>query len=216
MSNEVKVWDPLVRIFHWSLVVFFTVAYISEDQISIHVFSGYVVLGLIVFRVVWGFIGPKYARFSQFVRGPRDVLSYTKGLLTLSPKQYLGHNPLGGWMVVILLVMLFIVTLSGLKLYAVEEGLGPFAGKSNVQLIAAAYADDHGKKDHDNNDSKKSGGHEKDNKDEEFWEDIHEATSEFMLFLIFLHVMGVLVSSLFHDEKLVKAMITGKKAVKKE
>ena len=215
MSKQVKVWDPLVRIFHWSLVLFFIVAYLSEDQVSIHVLAGYVVLGLIVFRVIWGFIGPEYAKFSQFVSGPRQVLGYIKGIVTMSPKHYLGHNPLGGWMVLMLLAILFVVTLSGLKLYAVEEGLGPFASKSNVQFITTAYADGHDDDDDDDDHKHKKNG-DKNDTDEEFWEDIHEGASEFMIFLILLHIAGVLASSMLHDEKLVKAMITGKKTLKND
>jgi len=214
MLQQVKVWDPLIRIFHWSLVLSFVVAYLSgEEESAIHIQAGYAVLGLIVFRLIWGFIGPKYARFSQFTYGPSEVLCYIKGIATLSPKYYLGHNPLGAWMVITLLVMLFVVTLSGLKLYAVEEGLGPFAVKPEIELIFSAYADSD---EHDDDRNKRDGYDNKGEGDEEFWEEIHEASSEFLVFLIFLHIAGVLASSLLHDEKLVKAMITGKKTVKDE
>ena len=208
MSKQVKVWDPLVRIFHWSLVLFFAISYLTGDEeSSIHIYSGYIILGLITFRVIWGLIGPKYARFKQFVCTPKELMSYTKGFLLFSPKHYLGHNPLGGWMVVMLLVSLFAVTLSGLKLYAVEEGEGPFAATDSISLISSAYADEkHEDKEH---------GSDKEGEEfwEEFWEEIHEASVDLMLFLIFLHIGGVAVSSFMHNENLVRAMFTGKKNI---
>jgi len=201
MSHEVKVWDPLVRIFHWSLVLFFTIAYLSgEDESIIHIYSGYVVLGLITFRVFWGLIGPKYARFSNFVHGPKYVIRYFKGLLTGSAKRYLGHNPLGGVMVVALLISLFMVSVSGLKLYAVEEGLGPLAAGNNISLISSAYADSDEKHEDDEHDQ-----------GEEFWEEIHEFFANFTVLLVILHVAGVIISGYLHKENLVKAMISGRK-----
>lgn len=207
MSNEIRVWDPLVRLFHWGLVVAFTIAYLSGDEEnSLHVYSGYAVLGLISFRVLWGFIGTRYARFSQFVTSPGTVIQYLKDLLARKPKHYTGHNPAGGWMVLALLLTLFVVTVSGLKVYAIEEGLGPLAAEAPaLTLISPAYADD---------DEHDDGEHEKEEAAEEFWEEIHEASSNFMLLLIFLHIAGVIVSSRLHDENVVKAMFSGKKISK--
>ncbi len=153
MSHVIRVWDPLVRIFHWGLVLAFVVAYLSGDEEnSVHIYSGYVVAGLIAFRLVWGIIGSRYARFSNFIYSPRAVIGYLKGLLAGRPKHYTGHNPAGGWMIMALLVTLAIVTVSGLKVYAIEEGLGPLAGDTpSVSLISQAHADsdddddDHGK-----------------------------------------------------------------------
>jgi len=198
MSNEVRVWDVMIRIFHWSLVTGFTIAYLTgEVEGNLHIYSGYAVLGLITFRVVWGFIGTRYARFSNFVCSAQTVSQYLKGLVNRKPGHYVGHNPAGGWMVIAMLLSLFVVSVSGLKLYAVEEGLGPLAGPlPAVTLISAAYADS------DENEE---------SEEEEFWEEIHEASANFMLLLIFLHIAGVVISSRLHKENLVKAMITGKK-----
>jgi cytochrome b len=209
MNNEIRVWDPLVRIFHWSLVLAFSIAYLSgEEESNLHIYAGYAVLGLITFRVLWGFIGTQYARFSNFVYSPGTVIQYLKGLVTKSPKHYIGHNPAGGWMVIILLSCLFVVTVSGLKVYTIEEGLGPLAGKSSLTMISSTYADsdeDHGSKYERNEYAEDK---------EEFWEEIHEVSSNLMLFLIFLHIAGVIISSRLHDESLVKAMFTGKKSSK--
>ena len=209
MSNEIRVWDPLVRIFHWGLVLAFTVAYLSGDEeSSLHIYSGYVVLGLITFRVLWGLIGTCYARFSNFVYSPKTVIQYLKGLAAKKPEHYMGHNPAGGWMVIAMLLCLSIVSVSGLKVYAIEEGLGPLAGEGPaLTVISAAHADDD---DHRKNKS----GHGEDEEAEEFWEEIHEVSSNFMLLLIFLHIAGVIVSGRLHDENLVKAMLTGKKVSK--
>lgn len=210
-STHVRVWDPLVRIFHWSLVVSFTIAYFtSEEDNPWHIYSGYTVLGLIIFRLLWGFIGTKHARFSDFVCSPRTALQYVKGMASGQPQHYAGHNPLGGWMVIALLLALFAVTLSGLKVYAIEEGKGPFSAAQPTTLtpIAAAYAES--ENDEDDDDDKK-GNNEANEAEEEFWEEIHEATTNLMLVLIGLHVFGVLAASRAHKENLIKAMFTGNK-----
>ncbi len=208
MSKVIRVWDPLVRIFHWSLVLAFVVAYLSGDEeSSVHIYSGYVVGGLIAFRFIWGFIGTRYARFSNFIYSPTAVVGYLKGLLARSPRHYTGHNPAGGWMIIALLLTLAVVTFSGLKVYAIEEGLGPLAdGVPSIPLISQAVADSDDDDDHDRHEK----NHHED-EEEEFWEEIHEASSNFMLLLIVLHVAGVIVAGRLHGENLVKAMITGKK-----
>jgi cytochrome b len=215
MSKEIRVWDPLVRIFHWSLVVGFTIAYLSgEEESNVHIYAGYMVLGLIIFRVLWGFMGSRYARFSSFVTSPATTLQYLKDLAAKRPQHYIGHNPAGGWMVLALLLCLFVVSLSGLKVYAIEEGLGPLAGDAPaLTLVSAARADDD---DDDHGHESSKGGHAEDEAAEEFWEELHEVSSNIMLLLIVLHVAGVIVASRLHDEKLVKAMITGKKISKTE
>jgi cytochrome b len=203
-QNTVAVWDIFIRIFHWSLVIAFAIAYFtSEEENAWHIYAGYTVLGLIIFRILWGVIGSQHARFSDFVCSPRGVYNYIRELHAGSAKHYTGHNPLGGWMVIALLSTLLIVTVSGLKVYAVEEGRGPLAGDpATLTLISAAHAED-------DEDAGKEG---MENQDEEFWEEIHEGATNFMLVLIALHIAGVLISSRFHRESLVKAMFTGKKS----
>lgn len=200
MNNEIRVWDPLIRIFHWGLVLTFFIAYLSGDEEStLHIYSGYAVFGLIAFRVLWGLIGTQHARFSDFVNTPTVAIDYLKSLAN-KPKRYIGHNPAGGWMVIIMLVTLFIVSVSGFKIYAIEEGMGPLAGDiPELALIRNAYADN------DEREDKDEGFWE------EFWEEIHEASANFMLLLILLHVTGVYVSGWLHKENLAKAMLTGKK-----
>ncbi|VAW57921.1 hypothetical protein MNBD_GAMMA11-31 [hydrothermal vent metagenome] len=202
MSHKIKVWDLLIRFFHWVLVIAFTLSYFSgEEESSLHIYSGYVVLWLIGLRVLWGFVGTKYARFKNFVHGKKIVFEYLTSLFSERPVHYTGHNPAGGWMVVALILSLFATTLSGLQLYAIEEGAGPLAHiNTEIQLISTANADD---------DSDFSG--ERD--DEEFWEAMHEIAANFTLLLIFIHIAGVFVASKLHRENLLKAMISGYKSV---
>ena len=208
MNNEIRVWDPLVRFFHWGLVLTFFISYLSGDEENtLHIYAGYAVLGLITFRVFWGLVGTRYARFSDFVTTPSATIDYLKKLAD-KPKRYIGHNPAGGWMVIVMLVTLFVVSFSGLKIYAIEEGMGPLAGNTpELAIIKTAYADDD---EHEGDDEK---GHQGEDFWEEFWEEIHEASSNFMLLLILLHVTGVYVSGRLHKENLVKAMLTGKKKI---
>jgi cytochrome b len=197
--REIKVWDIAVRVGHWSLVVLFAVAYLTgEIEVeTLHAWAGYAIIGIVLFRIVWGFVGTRHARFADFVFGWQTTLAYARTLITWRPKHYIGHNPLGGWMVVALLATLLLLCWSGLEFYAVE-GKGPLAQEA-VTLVPQARA-------HDKNDDGKSDH-------ESLWEDVHEALANFCLLLVFLHVGGVLVSSLVHRENLIRAMITGKKQV---
>lgn len=103
----VKVWDLFVRLFHWSLVALFVVAYATaEESESVHLAAGYAVAALIAARIVWGFIGSYHARFSNFVRPPWNVLAYLRDMIRLRAPRHLGHNPAGGAMILALLVML--------------------------------------------------------------------------------------------------------------
>ncbi|HET8707503.1 MAG TPA: cytochrome b/b6 domain-containing protein [Pseudomonadales bacterium] len=120
MKNKILVWDLPTRLFHWLLATSFIGAYLtseSERLRNIHVMLGYTLIGLIAFRLIWGFIGSRYARFSEFVRGPARVLEYMKSLLTTSPKHYIGHNPVGSVAVVLLLGLGVMTGLSGYLTY---------------------------------------------------------------------------------------------------
>ena len=142
MKNEISVWDPLIRLFHWALVLTFIIGYLTgEEESSLHIDAGYIVAGLILFRLIWGFIGSQHARFSDFLTTPATTIQHLKDLAD-KPKRYIGHNPAGGWMVVAMLVTLTIVTISGFKVYALEEGKGPLAADMPaISVISQAYAD---------------------------------------------------------------------------
>lgn len=99
-----RVWDPVVRLFHWSLVAGFATAWFSANRLeNLHIWAGYAAGGLIVLRLVWGLIGSRYARFSSFVRGPGATASYLRAILAGTEARYVGHNPAGGVMVLALM-----------------------------------------------------------------------------------------------------------------
>lgn len=185
--NEVSVWDPLVRVFHWSLVGAFTLAFVTEGEwMPVHAYAGYTVVGLVLFRVLWGFIGTRHARFRDFVRSPRTVVAYLRSVARLRPRRYLGHNPAGGAMILLLLASLVLTGLSGMATYGAAEGLGPLAAWTGALGEAGAEA----------------------------LEEIHEFLANFTLLLVLIHVAGVLIESLLHRESLVRAMFTGRKPLR--
>jgi cytochrome b len=205
MAEEarIEVWDIAVGVFHWSLVVFFFVAYSSgDDENRLHVYAGYGVSALVAFRILWGLVGTKHARFSDFIYGPATTLRYARSFISFKPIHYLGHNPLGGWMVVALLLCLIGVCWSGLEAYG-EQGHGPLA-QHQTWVVSPAVANGHERE-------RRSERGRKPEKDE-FWKEIHEALSNLALFIVFLHVVGgALIGSAIHRENLIKAMITGYK-----
>lgn len=185
MSNSndwIRVWDPLVRIGHWLLVAAFFTAYAVEDDfLTVHVWAGYALAAVLLLRLLWGVIGSRHARFADFVRGPRAVAGYFRETLSGTGRRYLGHNPAGGAMVVALLICLALTAISGLGLYAVEDGGGPLA-----PWLAGGRFDD-------------------------AWEETHEFLANLSLVLVVVHVAGVAFSSIAHRENLVRAMINGRK-----
>jgi cytochrome b len=208
--NEIRVWDPLVRIFHWLLVATFIVAWLTADEESrLHELAGYAVIGLVLVRVVWGFIGTRYARYSDFVYRPAAVLGYAREMLGGDPRRYIGHNPLGGMMILALLTSLLATSMTGLAMQQTGEGAGIFASISATVpgLVAPAMADDD---DEDRRDGKRNKRHK--DKDE-VWEELHEFFANLTLLLVVLHISGVIVGSLMHRENLVRAMFTGRKPV---
>ncbi|AKI00029.1 cytochrome b [Hoeflea sp. IMCC20628] len=110
----VRVWDPLVRIFHWSLVGLFSFAFLTGDEWQVpHETAGYIIAGLIAFRVLWGLVGSRHARFSSFIYGPSTVAGFVADTVRLKAHRYLGHNPAGGLMVLGLLLANSVISLSG-------------------------------------------------------------------------------------------------------
>lgn len=183
-TNTIKVWDPVVRVFHWSLVVSFMLAYLSEDDfLNIHLFAGYSIAVLLAIRIIWGLIGTHYARFTNFSYKPTEVIEYLKSVLAFRAKHYLGHNPAGSAMIFAMLISLLLTLLFGFLTYGSTEFAGPLAGftANSSEWLAEAY------------------------------EEIHEFFANLTLLLVFAHVAGVLLASLQHHENLIKSMINGYK-----
>lgn len=167
---RVLVWDLPVRAFHWALVASFAGAYwLSESERlrNIHVNLGYLVLGLVAFRVIWGFIGTPYARFRSFLFTPREALDYLRSLVRGSDRRFLGHNPAGSFAI---WAILGLAALTGATGYATYNEIGG-------DLV----------------------------------EEVHEVLANAWLWVVGIHVAGVVLSSLLHRENLVAAMITGYK-----
>jgi len=110
-----RVWDPLVRLFHWSLVLSFAIAWLTPHghTAALHHWAGYGAAGLIGLRLVWGILGSRYARFTQFVHRPRLILGYLKDIGHGNAARYVGHNPAGGVMVLLLLAGMGVTVLTG-------------------------------------------------------------------------------------------------------
>ncbi|WP_298167707.1 cytochrome b/b6 domain-containing protein [Novosphingobium sp.] len=184
MSTEdetVKVWDPFVRVFHWSLIALFGIAWWSGENHDMerHRQAGYAIFALVVFRVFWGFAGSRTARFAQFLKGPGAIAAYLRTHDGETPSD--GHNPLGGWSVAVLLAVILTITVAGL--FAVDiDGIesGPLADW--VSFDAGRTASE--------------------------W---HEAVFKAALAVIGLHILAIGYYQVLNAHNLIGPMITGRR-----
>jgi cytochrome b len=195
-ERKVRVWDPLVRVFHWSLVAAFAVAWLSAEELdTVHEIAGYVVAALVALRLIWGLVGSRYARFAQFLKGPRETLAYIGDLTRGRERRYLGHNPAGAAMIVALLVALSGTAFTG---WLLDEPGRVAMLPDMPQIVAPAFADG----DEYGEQGEGGGG---------FVEEAHEVLANLLLLLVALHVAGVVLASFRHNENLARAMVTGDK-----
>ncbi|MCW2309067.1 cytochrome b/b6 domain-containing protein [Rhodobium gokarnense] len=209
-NGTIRVWDPLIRIGHWVLVAAFATAYLTEGEPEwLHTWAGYAIAATVLLRIVWGFVGPKRARFSDFVTGPGRVVAYLKGLVSGKAERHIGHSPAGGAMTVALLLCLAVTAVSGMGRLAAEEGRGPLAG------IVAAAPEGQGLRVHGEREDHEEYGegreHGEGDEEEGFWAETHEIAANLTLALILLHIAGVFFASYAHRENLARAMVTGAK-----
>lgn len=180
-AGGVLVWDLPTRLFHWALVAAIVTSLLSEEfgNMDVHLISGHVVLALVLFRVGWGFVGGRHARFAEFVKGPAAVKAYAKGLLSGNPEHYRGHNPMGALSVIAILGVVALQATTGL--FASDDILteGPLA-----KLVSGSTSG--------------------------LMTEIHEIGSTLLYILIGLHLAAIAFYT-FKGEKLIKAMIGGRK-----
>jgi len=189
VTQTTKVWSMFIRVFHWSLVLFFVAAYItsSSGDDDIHMILGYIVSVLLFVRIVYGFTTQGYGRFSNFLYAPPMIWQHAKEIACNQPKHYLGHSPMGSAMVFALLILLLVLATSGL-LY---QGWGEYEGP--LWWLDMMPSDVLG---HD------------------AWA-VHRVLPDILWGFIALHIAGVALASIQHKENLPRAMVTGFKHNKK-
>ncbi len=137
MHNRTRVWDLPLRLFHWLLVAMFALAWWSSGRaqhLDLHLFAGYAIAALLLFRLVWGFAGTHYARFRSFAYGTATLLAYLQDLRAARALRYVGHNPAGAWAIFTMLALLLAISLSGLLVLGGEEGHGPLVGRVSLEM----------------------------------------------------------------------------------
>ncbi len=187
-DKKILVWDLPVRLFHWALVILLAVSYFTGqaggDWMKFHFWSGYAILTLLLFRIAWGFVGSTTARFSDFVAGPAACLAYARGLLRGRRSFEIGHNPVGGAMVVVLLLAVLAQVCAGLFASDTDTGMvsGPLAN-----LIPDKWVD--------------------------HLTDFHSFWVNVLLVLVGLHVLAAIFYLVWKRQNLIGAMFTGHKPV---
>lgn len=183
-AGSVPAWDLPTRIAKWLLAALvglaFASRYYGDAGLVWHQWNGLAILVVIVFRLLWGVVGGSTARFANFLRGPGAAVGYLASLLRGRPPHFLGHNPLGGWMVMALLAVVAAQALTGLFTTDDIAVYGPMTAVASDETIARASA----------------------------W---HQKIYPFLLALIALHVAANVLYSLFGRDRLIAAMITGRK-----
>ncbi len=184
-SHQVQVWDGAVRVFHWLLVLLIIFMWrsgtVKGEWLTYHFYAGYAILALLVFRIIWGFVGGTHARFADFVYGPAAIVTYIKTLPSRTAAKFAGHNPLGGWSVVLMILCL-----------AVQVGTGLFANNDDLAMegpLAKLVRGD----------------------TSNFLTHIHHINFNILLALIAVHIGAVLYYLIYKKENLIAPMWHGRK-----
>lgn len=188
--ETVKLWDPLLRGFHWLLAVFVVAAWglgqFGPLVMTLHFWCGYMIIALLAFRLVWGFVGPPSARFASFLRGPKETLAYIRTLPAREPSHWRGHNPLGALSVVAMIAALVAQVATGLVSDPEDFiNTGPFASSVSGATATKAVG----------------------------W---HHLGGTVILILVLLHLAVILFYRFWKREDLVKPMVTGWKDVRRD
>ena len=181
--QETKVWDPLVRIVHWSLALFILGAAVTAEQaplLTLHILFGSGAVLLVLVRLLWGLFGTRHALFSNFVRGPQAVLVYGRQMLRRQAPRMLGHNPPAGWVMLSMLVLVAAIGAPGLAALGGEEQIGPLSAWFGFKAGHAA-------------------------------KELHEGLSGVLWAFVGLHLAGIALHTLLHRENIVRSMFTGRK-----
>lgn len=184
--SKVLAWDLPTRLFKWALVVSIVVGWASDKigggNAALHVLNGRIVLTLVVFRLLWGFLGGSTARFANFLAAPGASLAYGLALLKNRERHYLGHNPLGGWMVPVLIGLPAAMALTGLFNADVDRLIieGPLVGAVSDATVDLAHK-------------------------------LHHRIFDLLLIAVAVHLAGVAFHAVVKKERLVPAMVTGRK-----
>ena len=189
-ARSVALWDPVVRLFHWALVLAFFAAWFlgkfGPDQMTLHFYAGYAVGGLVALRLIWGIIGPAPARFTSFVRGPKAVMAYARHLPARRPSNTLGHNAVGALFVVGILAVLVVQVTTGL-IGDPEDyvNTGPLADYVAIETSRTALS-------------------------------LHELLGNLAMIMVVVHIAAIGFYRRWKGEDLVTPMITGKKQIPTE
>ncbi|MGL1920631.1 MAG: cytochrome b/b6 domain-containing protein [Hyphomicrobiales bacterium] len=184
-NHKTKVWDGYIRVFHWLLVILILISFISIelfDNLDVHFMSGYAIVGLLIFRILWGVFGSHTAKFVNFVKGPSAIITYIKSLAdSKTYKQSYGHSPIAALSVIAMLGILIMQVLSGLFLFDEESFLeGPLAQYGSDNLVSNAT-------------------------------NYHPIGANLVLAIIAFHLIAIAIYYIFFKENLIKPMVTGVK-----
>lgn len=183
-----KIWDPLLRGFHWLLAFFVVTSWVlgkfGPNIMTLHFLSGFAIIGLVSFRMIWGVIGPRPARFHSFLRGPAAIRDYAGHMFERRPSYWPGHNPVGALSVIAMLGVLIVQAATGLIADPDDYiNVGPLASKVSGATSHAAVS----------------------------W---HHLGATIILVLVVLHVAVILFYRFWKREDLVRPMLTGWKKIR--